>query len=74
MREASRKFPRFRAVLAVWHSRIRTGDCGLLAGTPQQPAFVSLGTLSGSDSLSIRDWEVESNSLQPLCPRSLSRS
>jgi len=52
--EQSEKFARFRGVLGVGLSRIRTGDAGFGAWTPLQPAFFSVGKLGGSDSLQIR--------------------
>jgi len=48
------KSPRFRGVLAVGLSRIRTGDGGFGASKAQQPTFFSVGKLGGSDSLQIR--------------------
>ncbi len=50
----SEKFARFRGVLAVGLSRIRTGDGGFAASKAQQSAFFSVGKLGGSDSLLIR--------------------
>ena len=52
-REQSEKFARFRGVLAVGLSRIRTGDGGFGASKAQQPALFSVAKLDGSDSLSI---------------------
>jgi hypothetical protein len=48
------KFPRFRGVLAVGLSRIRTGDGRFATSKAQQPEFFSVGKLGGSDSLQIR--------------------
>ncbi len=56
-RKRSEKFARFRGVLAVGFSRIRTGDGGFGASKAQQPAFFSVGKFGGSDSLSIRPSE-----------------
>ena len=50
--------PRFRGVLAVDPSRIRTGDCGLRAGKTAWPVFISVGKLAGSVSLPIRELGV----------------
>ena len=50
-REQSEKTPRFRGVLAVKPSRIRTGDGGFASSKAQQPAFFSVAELGGSDSL-----------------------
>ncbi len=54
IQEQIEKFARFRGVLAVGLSRIRTGDGGFGASKAQQPAFFSVGKLGGSDSLQIR--------------------
>ncbi len=68
------KSPRFRGVLAVESSRIRTGDCGLLAGTAPRPAFVSVARLGGSLWLPILPGcETRSNHAAPT-PTSDSRS
>ena len=48
------KSPRFRGVLAVEPSRIRTGDCGFRAGKTPRPVFVSVAELGGSVSPPIR--------------------
>ncbi len=48
------KSRRFRGVLAVEPSRIRTVDCRFRAQTRPRTAFVSVANLGGSDSLSIR--------------------
>ena len=48
--ERSEKFARFRGVLAVGLSRIRTGDRGFGAKMTPQTAFISVGKLGGSDS------------------------
>jgi len=48
------KSPRFRGVLAVEPSRIRTGDCGFWAGKTPRPVFVSVAKLGGSVSLRTR--------------------
>ena len=52
--EQIEKFARFRGVLAVKPSRIRTGDGGFGPSKTQQPAFFSVGKSGGSDSLQIR--------------------
>ena len=48
------KSPRFRGVLAVKPSLIRTGDCGFRAWKTAQPVFFSVAKLGGSVSLPIR--------------------
>ena len=48
------KSPRFRGVLGVRPSRIRTGDCGFRAANTLQPVSVSVAEFGGSDSLEIR--------------------
>jgi hypothetical protein len=53
-REQTEKFARFRGVLAVGLSRIRTGDGGFRVRMTPQPVYFSVAMLSGSDSLSIR--------------------
>ena len=57
IQEQIEKFARFRGVLVVGLSRIRTGDCRFGALKAQQPAFFSVCKLGGSDSLSIRPSE-----------------
>ena len=44
----ARNSPRFRGVLAVESSRIRTGDCGFWAWKTARPLLVSVGELGGS--------------------------
>ncbi len=58
------KSPRFRGVLAVEPSCIRTRDCGLRAWKTPRPAFVSVASLGGSDSPPIRLLRVR----MPLAP------
>ena len=54
-REWPQKFARFRGVLAVGLSRIRTGDAGFEAAKAQQSPFFSVAKFGGSDSLLIVD-------------------